>query len=66
MTLRDVMTTSVLTVLPDTPLKDVARLLIDGDVSGVPVVDEGGAVLGVVSEGDVPASRDVAFPYGIE
>ena len=52
MTIRDVMTTSVLTVRPDTPLKDVARLLIDGDVSGVPVVDEDGAVLGVVSEGD--------------
>jgi CBS domain-containing protein len=52
MTIRDVMTTSVLTVRPDTPLKDVARLLIDSDVSGVPVVDDGGAVLGVVSEGD--------------
>ena len=52
MTIRDVMTTSVLTVRPETPLKDVARLLIDGDVSGVPVVDEDGAVLGVVSEGD--------------
>ena len=52
MTIRDVMTTSVLLVRPDTPLKDVARLLIDSDVSGVPVVDEQGAVLGVVSEGD--------------
>jgi CBS domain-containing protein len=52
MTIRDVMTTSVLTVRPDTPLKDVARLLIDSDVSGVPVIDDQGAVLGVVSEGD--------------
>jgi CBS domain-containing protein len=52
MTIRDVMTAPALTVRPDMPLKDVARLLIDSDVSGVPVVDEQGAVLGVVSEGD--------------
>ena len=52
MTIRDVMTMSVLTVRPDTPLKDVARLLIDSGISGVPVVDEQGAVLGVVSEAD--------------
>lgn len=52
MTIRDVMTGSVLTVQPDTQLKDVARLLIDSDVSGVPVVDTHGAVLGVVSEAD--------------
>ena len=52
MTIRDVMTRSVLTVRPDTQLKDVARLLIDSDVSGVPVVDGHGGVLGVVSEAD--------------
>jgi CBS domain-containing protein len=52
MTIHDVMTRSVLTVRPETPLKDVARLLIDSGISGVPVVDEDGAVLGVVSEGD--------------
>jgi CBS domain-containing protein len=34
------------------PLKEVARLLIDSGVSGAPVVDPRGAVLGVVSEGD--------------
>jgi CBS domain-containing protein len=52
MTIRDVMTTPALTVRPDAPLKEVARLLIDSGISGVPVVDAHGAVLGVVSEGD--------------
>lgn len=52
LTVRDVMTTSVLTVREDTPLKDVARLLIDAGIAGVPVVDASGAVVGVVSEGD--------------
>lgn len=38
---------------PATDLKDVARLLAERRISGVPVVDEGGELLGVVSEGDI-------------
>jgi CBS domain-containing protein len=52
LTVRDVMTKSVLTVRQDAPLKDVARLLIDGGITGAPVVDEDGLLLGVVSEAD--------------
>lgn len=52
-TVREVMTRSVLSVRPDTPLKDVARLLIEHRISGLPVVDDGGTVVGVVSEGDL-------------
>jgi CBS domain-containing protein len=52
MNVREVMTTNVVAVRPETPLKEVARLLIEYRISGVPVVDEAGAVLGVVSEGD--------------
>jgi CBS domain-containing protein len=52
LTIRDVMSAPVFTVRRETPLKEVARLLIDNGVSGVPVVDEAGAVLGVVSEAD--------------
>lgn len=52
LTVRDVMTQPVKTVRPETPLKDVARLLIDGGISGVPVVGALGTVVGVVSEAD--------------
>ena len=52
-TVRDVMTTSVLAVQPDTPLKEVARLLVEQRISGLPVVDEEGRVVGVVSEADL-------------
>jgi CBS domain-containing protein len=52
LTVADVMTRPVLTVRRDTPLKEVARLLIDNGVSGAPVVDDDGRVLGVVSEAD--------------
>lgn len=50
--IADVMTKPVFTVRRDTPLKDVARMLIDHGVSGVPVVDDDGSIAGVVSEAD--------------
>jgi CBS domain-containing protein len=52
MTIRDVMTPRVVTVDVATPLRDVAGLLNDRRISGLPVVDEDGAVVGVVSEAD--------------
>jgi CBS domain-containing protein len=52
MTVRDVMTRSVFSVQEDTPLKEVARLLVEHGISGVPVCDEAGGVVGVVSEAD--------------
>lgn len=53
MKVRDVMTRSVISVPPETSLRDVARLLTDNLISGVPVVDESGAILGVLSETDL-------------
>jgi CBS domain-containing protein len=50
---RDLMTPEVVTVRPTTPIKGVARSLVDHRISGVPVVDDDGRVLGVVSEGDL-------------
>ena len=53
MKVRDVMTRSVVSVHPATPLKEVAHALVDRGISGVPVVDDDGVVLGVVSEADL-------------
>src|SRR5215471_14206951 len=53
MRIEHVMTTEVLTVDPDTSLKDVAELLTERRVSGLPVVDGEGKVVGVVSEADI-------------
>jgi CBS domain-containing protein len=39
-------------VHPDTPLREVAQLLLDKGISAVPIVDEKGAPMGMVSEGD--------------
>jgi CBS domain-containing protein len=53
MNLKSLMTTDVLSVRPETPLKEVARLLARYGISGLPVVEANGVVVGVVSEGDI-------------
>ncbi len=52
MDVGSIMRRPVVTVRPETSLREVARLLVEHGISGVPVVDASGAVLGVVSEGD--------------
>jgi len=50
---RDLMTTSVVTLSPDTPVREVARVLAGHGISGAPVVDAAGRLLGIVTEGDL-------------
>lgn len=52
-TVTDVMTRKVASVARETRFKDLVRILAGNAVSGVPVVDSGGAVVGVVSESDL-------------
>ena len=49
----DVMVTNVITVGPDACVQDVARILLNSRISGVPVVGSDGKLLGMVSEGDL-------------
>jgi CBS domain-containing protein len=53
MKIEDVMTREPKSVTEDTPLKDVARILADNGISGLPVTDAEGRVVGVVSEADI-------------
>ena len=50
LTAADVMTTEVVSVEPDTPMRDIAELLYTRRISGVPVVERD-HVIGIVSEG---------------
>jgi CBS domain-containing protein len=50
---RDIMTTSVVTVSPETRVPDIARVLLERRISALPVVDGAGRVIGIVSEGDL-------------
>ena len=49
----DVMSMNVVTVGPDASVREVAQTLLDSGVSAVPVVDDDGKLLGIVSEGDL-------------
>jgi CBS domain-containing protein len=53
MKVHEIMTTDVLTIGPEAPLKDVARILVERRISGMPVCDIERHVLGVVSEADI-------------
>jgi CBS domain-containing protein len=48
----DVMTTGAATVRPDAPVAEAARLMVEHRISGVPVVDTKGKLVGIVTEGD--------------
>jgi CBS domain-containing protein len=50
---RDVMVSPVFTAKPSATVKEVAKLLLDRRISAVPVVDEGGELVGIISEGDL-------------
>ncbi len=53
MRVQDVMQTEVLTIPVGTPYRDVERLLREKQISGAPVVDGEGSVVGIVSEKDL-------------
>lgn len=53
MRVHELMTENVLTIGPEAPIKDVARIMVASGISGLPVCDSQGFVLGVVSEGDI-------------
>lgn len=54
---KDVMTRDIITVSPTTSVRALASLLIKNQISGAPVVDKTGRIVGVVSEADIVAKR---------
>lgn len=67
---RDVMSPDPLTVTADTGVEELVRLLGENDLPGVPVVDEGGHVVGMVTESDLVMTdedgEDLHIPHYIE
>jgi CBS domain-containing protein len=53
LTAKEVMTAPACAVRAETPLEEVAKLLAERHISGVPVVDEPGHVIGIVTEADL-------------
>lgn len=61
------MQAEVVTIGPDATVRELADLLATSKVSGVPVVDAGGTVVGVVTEGDIVLQdAGLHFPHYIQ
>ncbi len=57
MVARDIMTQNIITVSATTPVKNLAKILLQNRISGAPVVDKKGKILGVISEADIVAKK---------
>ncbi|HDY69879.1 MAG TPA: CBS domain-containing protein [Actinobacteria bacterium] len=67
MTAADIMQTDVVTIKQDASVQELAELLAEKKISGVPVVDEDNRMVGIVSEGDLVAlDADIHFPHYIQ
>ena len=62
MQVQDIMTKKVLTVRPETTVREVAEILVSHKISGVPVVEEDGSLVGIVSEGDLMSKEILPEP----
>ena len=62
MQVQDIMTKKVLTVHPETTVREVAEILVSHKISGVPVVEEDGSLVGIVSEGDLMSKEILPEP----
>ena len=59
---KDIMTTPVVTVKPHTSLREVSTVLVDRGISAVPVVDQAGELVGIVSEADIVPLETASDP----
>ena len=55
----DIMTRQVITIDADSTVADAAKRMLDHHISGMPVVDEQGRVVGIISEGDLLRRSEV-------
>jgi CBS domain-containing protein len=65
MKVSDVMTRRVHTVPPEASLKDVAAILAEHRISGLPVVDASGELLGVIGKADILVKEGAEVPSGL-
>jgi CBS domain-containing protein len=63
----EVMTREVQTTRADASLRDAAKVMSGGHISGLPVVDEAGQVVGILTEADIlRLFRQVSVPFFID
>jgi CBS domain-containing protein len=69
LTVRDIMETDVPAVYPEDPIEKVVRTMRDHELPGIPVVNEGGRCVGMITEADLvmrEEQSDLHLPHVIE
>jgi len=60
---KDIMIKKVITIKRDASVDELSELLVKNKISGVPVVDDGGSLVGIATEGDlIVQDADLHFP----
>lgn len=63
LTANDIMTKDVITVDADMSARDLAKVLAENKISGVPVIDSNGSIIGIVTESDlIDRAKKVHIP----
>jgi len=63
LTAKEIMNKKVITIKKDASIEELSELLVNNKISGVPVLDEDGNLIGIVSEGDIIVQNsDLHFP----
>lgn len=57
MRVSQIMTQPVITISEDAPLHEIARIMLEHGIGGIPVVDESGGLTGIITESDFTASE---------
>ena len=60
MNVKDIMTANVISISPDATVLQAARLMLQHRISGLPVIDKKGALVGILSEGDFLRRRETS------
>jgi CBS domain-containing protein len=64
MKVKDIMTEPVITIGEETPLQEVAQIMLDHRIGGVPVINESGDLTGIVTESDFTA-KEKCIPFSM-
>ena len=62
LTVGEIMTRKVVSVVPETPVAEVLDKIVDGGLRAIPVVDSGGRILGTISEEDLLTLAGMGLP----
>lgn len=64
MKVKDIMSQPVITAREDASLEEVARLMLQHDIGAVPIVDDRGRLVGIITESDF-TGKERGFPFSV-